>query len=106
MDSCERPCCANSQEPIIVTFTASAHPCIAAPGTRVCVSGTATTPFDGPAPTGSVRLKARNTSPYFFVFIFYGVKKGYYGVRKLGMRFALKSPVSQISDDLLGEMTV
>ena len=39
------------------------------------------------------------------VYIFYGVKKVYYGVRKLGMSFALKSPVSLISDDSLGEMS-
>ena len=38
------------------------------------------------------------------VYTFYGVKKVYYGVGKLGMSFALKSPVSLISDDLLGEM--
>jgi hypothetical protein len=61
------------------------------------------------------------------VYIFYGVKKEYridytviyilnilltirvdysdYGVGKLGMSFALKSPVALNSDDLLGGMT-
>jgi hypothetical protein len=41
------------------------------------------------------------------VYVFYGVKKLYYGVRRegeLGMSFALKSLVSLISDNLLGEI--
>ena len=41
------------------------------------------------------------------MYIYYGVKKLYYGVRRggmeLGMSFALKSPVFLISDDLLGK---
>ena len=39
------------------------------------------------------------------MYIFYGVEKVHYGVRKLGMKSALKSPVSLISDVLQGKMT-
>ena len=43
-------------------------------------------------------------SQSFIVYIFYGVKKVNYGVRKVGNELRPKSPVALISDDLLGEI--